>query len=161
MNKFGHSLSSSPRRPVQIIRAQPALPTTADGDYNVENHRLCNIGMPRDDNDASNKKYVDLATTNLYNKVLIANEALGALGVAVDDINDQVKSSMNRIQELDQILTTNVHDDLRSLSDLARETAEKMSQLSMMWEERFQKMEQFKTTIYHQIDQIKHTSNIM
>nr|WP_253308891.1 hypothetical protein [Rickettsia endosymbiont of Ceutorhynchus assimilis] len=157
MNRFGHSLSSSSRRPVQIIRPQPALPTTTDGDYNVENHRLCNIGMPSDDNDASTKKYVDLASTSLYNKLLIANEALGALGEAVDNMSDQVKSSMNRIQELDQILNRNVHDDLRGLSDLARETGEKMSQLAMTCEERFQKMEQIETTINHRIDQIEHT----
>ncbi len=162
MNKFGHSLSSSSSRRRQIIRAQAsALPTTTDGDYNVEKHRLCNIGMPSDDNDASTKKYVDLATSSLYNKVLIANEALGALGEAVDNISDQVKSSMIRIQELDQILNRNVHDDLRSLGDLARETGEKMSQLAMKCEERFQKMEQFEATINHRIDQIKHAANIL
>lgn len=141
MNKFGHSLSSSRRNYHQIIRSS-ALPTTAEGDYNVENRRLCNLGMPRDDNDASSKKYVDLATENLYNKVHVANEALETtLGNAVDDISVQVRSSMNRIQDFDQFLNEHVLDDLQTLGDLARKTGEKMSQLTTMWEERFQKIE--------------------
>lgn len=159
LDKFGRS--AVPHATSHQLLIQREFTYTKDGNVNIGNLKLCNVQSPTEGGDASTKDYVDLPIENLYNKVHISNEKLGALGEAVDDISLQVKSSMNRIQELDQFLNAIILDDLRTLNDLARETGEKVGQLTTIWEDRFQKLEQFKVDINIQIDQIKHVLNIM
>lgn len=56
-NKFGRHISSADSPPLHQIGG--AIPLTADGNYNIENKRLCNVHFPIDNRDCANKGYVD------------------------------------------------------------------------------------------------------
>lgn len=70
MNKFGRSLPTTSRQKgVRVLQAPNLIALTKDGDYNVRDHRLCNVKSPTEDSDAVNRKFVDNLTSSLLAKI--------------------------------------------------------------------------------------------
>ena len=70
MNKFGRSLPSSSRQKgVRVLTTPNLIALTKDGDYNIRDHRLCNVKSPTEDSDAVNRKFVDSITFSLLAKI--------------------------------------------------------------------------------------------
>lgn len=155
LDKFGRSsaprtseVSNSP-----LLQVQRGFTFTEDGNIDIGNLRLCNVQLPTAEGDATTKAYVDLTAENLSSKVHTSNEAIGVLGKEINDINDQVKSSMNRIKELDQFLNVVILSDIRTLNEISILTGEKLTKTVSAWEDRIAKLNR-------EIKEIKRTVNI-
>ena len=88
MNKFGRSLPSAQEK-IKIMQVQtPDLITlTKDGEYTIQNHRLCNIKTPTDDSDAANKGFVENAIIAYKTQI---NQSLR-------ELHQKLKSSIDNI----------------------------------------------------------------
>lgn len=131
MNKFGHSLSSS-RKSVQIIRSQPALPVTRDGDYNIEDHRLCNLGMPQEEKDACTKQYVDSKAENLNGLMLTISSTIST----VDEKYTKILQNFEIIKSAQVEGSQKLEKNIISLNELITTVDEKQRERIQLLEVR-------------------------
>lgn len=76
MNKFGRSQPLGSRlKGVRVLPAPSTIPLTKDGDYNLHNHKLCNVKSPDGPTDAANKEFVEsiLMTHTIQMKQALSN----------------------------------------------------------------------------------------
>lgn len=117
-DKFGRHISTDSdlsHRPL----APPAflLPLTADGDYSVENRRLCNVRSPIEETDCANKGYVDDSLEDL--RKLISTDptttTTGTSSIVRDlyslrvDVNKWRSDQTNSTQSINDLTNTVQH----------------------------------------------------
>lgn len=77
IDKFGRaSLPGLQHHQVSSLIKSQGLPRTSDGNYNVGNLRLCNVGAPLSKKDAVTKQYVDELVDGLKRHVLSTEREL-------------------------------------------------------------------------------------
>lgn len=59
IDKFGRSSSNVHHQRFYTKLQQSQFPRTSAGDYDIENHRICNLSKPIAPSDGANKEYVD------------------------------------------------------------------------------------------------------
>lgn len=68
MDKFGCSFETkNHRRNEQIFRSLSQFPKTTDGNYDMQNMKLCNVAEPTLSQDSSTKNYVDSVNVQVQN----------------------------------------------------------------------------------------------
>lgn len=71
IDKFGRSSSNVHHQRLYSKLQQVQFPRTTGGDYDIGNHRLCNLPNPFFPSDAANKQYVDQVQQSTYRLVLV------------------------------------------------------------------------------------------
>jgi chromosome segregation ATPase len=95
MDKFGRSLpTSSLQKEVKFMQNPTTLTLTKDGDYNVRDHRLCNVKQPTEDSDASTKSYVDYVAEQQL------RDFIKTLNVHVEKLEKEVTMTNQRIDKV-------------------------------------------------------------
>jgi septal ring factor EnvC (AmiA/AmiB activator) len=67
IDKFGRHICGSTH--ASIPHRQVTFPLTADGNYNIENRRLCNVAGAMEGGDCCNKSYVDNGLEDVLQKL--------------------------------------------------------------------------------------------
>lgn len=74
INKFGQTTKTPLKYKMRCISTEQKFPLTANGDYDMRNHRLCNLKEANEERDAVTKKYVD-DSLKYVNSVILSNSA--------------------------------------------------------------------------------------
>ena len=149
MNKFGRSLPTSSRQKgVRVLQAPNLIAVIKDGEYNIRDHRLCNVKSPTEDSDAVNRKFVDSAMWSLSAK--IDNSVKDCVKLIETNFNNLQQKCNESIavnqkyidfkDEQQRALLKSVNDDILKLSN-SFATAEKLhKQANSIVENRFSAM---------------------
>lgn len=133
MDKFGRSIPSLHKK-ARIVQAPNAIAFTADGDYNLRDHKLCNVKPPTEDSDAVNKKYLDDAlsavnefyhNTSRFNKQLFDKVRVitGELKM-LSNVLDQNKQAISKFR--DEFFSYAKHND-DSVAQINKQLSDKIS----------------------------------
>lgn len=76
IDKFGRSVKSANNKDIHNLfhlqqQQQQQVPsTTKDGDFDFDNHKICNLKDPTNDQDAATRRYVKLVVENMRKELL-------------------------------------------------------------------------------------------
>lgn len=121
LNKFGRS-SKAPNE-VKVIRTQNLFAFTSQGDYDLQDRKLCNVKIPTEDSDAATKKYVDansVSAMNTFNEKFKQTEKLIVSDVnkKISNLTKTVLTSSQTSTERTTLLNTKIENMLVSMPSM-------------------------------------------
>lgn len=127
IDKFGRHISNF-NREAQVTGSN-LFPLTDDGQYDVEDKRLCNVQLPVDNTDGANKAYVDKTLEEIHTVIQKASSSklnvtttvrdLHHLKMRIDKLeNDQGFTIQQIVEDVEDIKKT-LHKHKNQLSDLS------------------------------------------
>lgn len=120
MNKFGRSLPSG-QKGVKVLQTPNVISFTQDGNFNMRDHRLCNVSSPMEDADAVNKIFLDTMIVALDAKIdhleSVGKSLKGSFQLDCEECLGEVQGQLNSVQlKLKQALG-DVERQIDSMSD--------------------------------------------
>ena len=106
-----------------IIRGKPGIgfKLTEDGDFDLENKRLCNIAIPVEETDAISKKYHDHELTNVICSIVATTK---------ENIREEKESVIRELSEISSQLNESIETVGIGVVTLKNETDENHKQTS-------------------------------
>lgn len=108
IDKFGrHLTKSKTKKSIPTDNLHPILETSADGHYNFQNKRLCNVQSPVEADDCANKAYVDKKFKDVDEVITTSkspyfNQITEFIKLQVD-VDDLKRATVNITHETDEL----------------------------------------------------------
>lgn len=135
---------------------------TDAGDFNLENKRLINVGVPVDEADATNKIYVDYAIKTNADNIEGVQNTLRNASLKLDEIEKSYDKYSNKLTSLKNNLNTHTKNVNQTVINEIKATQTgldiKVDDLTKSLEEHIDKYRSFKT---HYNNHIKSAENIV